>query len=49
MNLELSEVNISNLEETYGKQIEMIKDQTWQIELNCCGCSGDCGSDWMRS
>lgn len=49
MKLKLSTVNISNLEQMYGQHIEMLNGTTWQIALNSCGCSGDCGSNWMKS
>ncbi|MDR1459017.1 MAG: hypothetical protein LBI60_02245 [Bacteroidales bacterium] len=41
--------NLSAIQEKYGKTIEQLNETVWEISTNCCGCSGDCGSNWMRS
>lgn len=41
--------NLSNLNDIYGKTMEQLNDTTWSISANSCGCSGDCGSNWMRA
>ena len=47
MNFKLA--NLSTINQKYGKTIEQMKDATWEIYANSCGCSGDCGSNWMQS
>ncbi|MCS2261842.1 hypothetical protein NXV46_12315 [Bacteroides thetaiotaomicron] len=47
MNFKLT--NLSAIQQKYGKTMEMLKDTTWGICANSCGCSGDCGSNWMQS
>lgn len=47
MNFELS--NTETLNRKYGQQIEALNEVIWSIDIRCCGCSGDCGSNWMRS
>ena len=42
MNFKLA--NLSTINQKYGKTIEQMKDATWEIYANSCGCSGDCGS-----
>lgn len=41
--------NLPIINELYGKTMEMLKSTTWEICANSCGCSGDCGSNWMQS
>lgn len=40
--------NLSTIMEKYGKMMEQLKDSKWEVVANSCGCSGDCGSNWMR-
>ena len=47
MNFKLA--NLSTINQKYGKTIEQMKDAAWEIYANSCGCSGDCGSNWMQS
>lgn len=47
MNFKLS--NLSVINEKYDRIIELLKDTTWEICSNSCGCPGDCGSNWMQS
>ena len=47
MNFKLA--NLSTINQKYGKTIEQMKDATWEIYANSCGCSGYCGSNWMQS
>ena len=47
MNFKLA--NLSTINQKYGKTIEQMQDATWEIYANSCGCSGDCGSNWMQS
>lgn len=47
MNFKLT--NLSAINEKYGRTMEQLKDTTWEICANSCGCTGDCGSNWMRS
>lgn len=49
MNLKLSKGDFANLNKIYEQRLEKLKDKTWQISLNSCGCSGDCGTNWMKS
>lgn len=49
MNLKLSENQFSQLTQMYGEQIAALEGSIWHIVLNCCGCSGDCGSNWQQS
>ena len=46
MNFKLT--NLSSINEKYGKTMKLLQDTTWEICANSCGCSGDCGSNWMR-
>ena len=39
MNFKLA--NLSTINQKYGKTIEQMKDATWEIYANSCGCSGD--------
>ena len=47
MNFKLT--NLSSINEKYGKTMKLLQNTTWEICANSCGCSGDCGSNWMRS
>ena len=47
MNFKLT--NLAAINEKYGRTMEQLKDTTWEVCTNSCGCSGDCGSNWMRS
>ena len=41
--------NIDAINQMYGKKMAKMNETTWHVSANCCGCSGDCGSNWMRS
>ncbi|WP_300796340.1 hypothetical protein [uncultured Bacteroides sp.] len=41
--------NLSAISKKYGKTMEQMKSTTWEVYANSCGCSGDCGSNWMQS
>lgn len=41
--------NLSVITQKYSEVMEQLKDTTWDICANSCGCSGDCGSNWMQS
>ena len=47
MNFKLT--NLSSINKKYGKTMKLLQDTTLEICANSCGCSGDCGSNWMRS
>ena len=47
MNFKLT--NLSAINQKYGKTMEQLKGSIWEVCANSCGCSGDCGSNWMRS
>lgn len=47
MNFKLTNVNVLN--QMYGQKISMLGDEKWKVNGPRCGCSGDCGSNWMRS
>ena len=40
--------NLSIIEEKYGKEMKQLENTVWEVCANSCGCSGDCGSNWMR-
>lgn len=41
--------NLSVITEMYGKTMQQLEDTTWEVCANSCGCSGDCGTNWMQS
>lgn len=47
MNFKLT--NIETINQMYGKKMVKLTGETWQVSAKCCGCTGDCGSNWMRS
>ena len=47
MNFKLT--NLAAINEKYGRTMEQLQDTTWEVCTNSCGCSGDCGSNWIRS
>ena len=47
MNFKLS--NVEAINQMYGKKMAKLSEENWQVSAKCCGCSGDCGSNWMRS
>lgn len=47
MNFRLT--NLDAIEQKYGNEMAKVGKETWQVNILCCGCSGDCGSNWMRS
>jgi len=49
MKLMLTDETVSLLNEIYGSSIKSAEAVDWKIDLNSCGCSGDCGSNWQRS
>lgn len=49
MNFKLSSEAVTSINRKYGKTIAKVAGKTWTVSANSCGCSGDCGSNWMRS
>ena len=50
INLEfLDDSNVRLLMNGGDKTMEQLKGSIWEVCANSCGCSGDCGSNWMRS
>lgn len=49
MSFKLSGSVLDSLNKAYGEDIESLNGTVWHIALDCCGCSGDCGSNWQRS
>ena len=49
MDFKLSKEQISCLEQKYEREIKTMEKEDWYVSINCCGCSGDCGSKWMQS
>lgn len=47
MNFKLT--NLEALNQLYGKKMAKLGEENWMVGSKCCGCSGDCGSNWMRS
>ncbi|WP_294080902.1 hypothetical protein [Proteiniphilum sp. UBA5384] len=45
----LSRETVSSINEKYSETMKSIEGKEWRINTNRCGCSGDCGSNWMRS
>ncbi|MCD7963274.1 MAG: hypothetical protein LUF90_06955 [Rikenellaceae bacterium] len=45
----LSSEAFSLLTEKFSKEISKLEKFKWEVDILCCGCSGDCGSNWMRS
>lgn len=41
--------NINKLNEMYATEISKVEQAEWIACEDECGCSGDCGSNWMRS
>jgi hypothetical protein len=49
MSLELSDTVLTFLSERYSKYLNSLDTSSVEIDIRNCGCSGDCGSNWMRS
>lgn len=49
MNFKLTQEAIISINEKYSKRIQELANTEWELSSNSCGCSGDCGSNWMRS
>lgn len=49
MNFKLSQKAIASINEKYSEKIQKLASIQWHLSTNSCGCSGDCGSNWMRS
>ena len=47
MNFKL--LNVETINHMYGKKMAKLSDENGHVSAKCCGCSGDCGSNWMRS
>jgi hypothetical protein len=49
MSLKLSDSILASLNDAYGKCLYSLDGSPLEIDIRNCGCSGDCGSNWMRS
>jgi sulfite reductase beta subunit-like hemoprotein len=49
MSLKLSDAVLASLSERYGERLNSLDTSFVEIDIRNCGCSGDCGSNWMRS
>lgn len=49
MNFKLSKDALEALQALYGKDMTRLGSEEWKVSICNCGCSGDCGSNWMRS
>jgi len=47
MNFKLTNKEVLN--QMYGQSISLLGDKKWEVGGLRCGCSGDYGSNWMRS
>lgn len=49
MNFKLSQKTINSINTKYSKKIQELVNTKWEAFANSCGCSEDCGSNWMQS
>lgn len=49
MNFKLSQNTIISINEKYSEKIQKLEKLKWELSANSCGCTGDCGSNWMQS
>jgi len=49
MNFKLSQKAVISINTKYSKKIQELANTKWEVSANNCGCTGDCGSNWMRS
>lgn len=49
MNFKLSQSAVTSINEKYGEKIQELTKTEWKVSANSCGCTGDCGSNWMQS
>ena len=49
MNFKLSQKAVISSNTKYSKKIQELANTKWEVSANSCGCTGDCGSNWMRS
>lgn len=49
MNFKLSQKAVISINAKYSKKIQELANTKWEVSTNSCGCTGDCGSNWMRS
>lgn len=48
MNFKLSQKAVTSIHVKYSKKIQELANTKWEVSANSCGCTGDCGSNWMR-
>lgn len=48
-NFKLTAQVINDLSAMYSSDIACLKSSIWKVAMDCCGCSGDCGSNWQQS